>query len=599
MSRTLLALALILSACGEDEPAPIVEPEAPEAPEAPDEPEGEAEAEAEPAEDEDSTTVRVLAFAEGADLRLAELETRQTSLPGGRNDEYYRPNSVPHVTHPDAAWLDDALEQTAVAFYTRVGEGALEDVFNGACTPALAHARIVSLECQGWVLDERGNSNPTYEGQSFVVGDGALEAFDVRDALLPDAGIDEAVRNACRRQLGGNDDRIARDNCLYAPNTLALAIGRDRLWATWLEDSYGGELISLGRAPIPFASLDRKILANTPLGEALQALEGVSVVEVPRPEGGLANAARGGVRVGEPAYRREVLAQWRTLPAELREGVRLSSVNPRESVMVFEDRALADRVAQALSATVEDHEWRGVSAPFVGRVKTPLRLRSSYGYIMPEGAIVVGTEGTVAGRESAYGRRGTMLYASPTPETAGWVAGNLVEAHEGCVPSADTFVNAMPEDRRERARSTLLTTLVELRRGGQRREAVAFTAMTAPANRRNHGSFRVEVHELGEDCALGRRVARHDHEGSPMGQYFPTVNPHGGDQLIALISNRGAWLHVLGEAEPLWSSEHGRLEVPAAGETYRGEYVPLVVDRNGRRTTIRIVDGEVQTEEGR
>ena len=154
--------------------------------------------------------------------------------------------------------------------------------------------------------------------------------------------------------------------------------------------------------------------------------------------------------------------------------------------------------------------------------------------------------------------------------------GQLVEDHEGCVPSPDTFIEAMPEERRERARRTLMTMLLEIRRGGANHPAVAFAAATSRRTYRRRGTARLDIYELGEDCAVGRRRGRYDVTGHLNSVFLPTTNAHGGEQLVVIGAEQWT-VHRLGTADALYSHERSYRTEPLGRETIEGVYYPFVV----------------------
>jgi len=590
-----LALCLLV-ACGSDETAtPDVDPE-PEADPAPAsteaapeaEPDGEPEAEG----PQPGDTVRVLDLPDEGELAIETLESHPIEVDvdeQGRYSDTYSPNTWTRIEHPVEGVADAVRDASLAVFEGACGSDDDEYciAFGGLCAPGLAHERLISLHCRILVQGDRGNPWATLRAPTFVVADGALEGVEVRDMLLPGTDLDTPIREGCqravRRRLADADDYertvlgSPREACEGAPRYASIAIEADGLSATFLRDVESESQTE--RVAIPFRALDRAILADSALGQVLAELDGVTTVEVEVPQG----AALPGEEVqgfsvdARSAERSELLWRWASLPREQRRDVFLIDGDP-ERYLASPDEERARALARAFEAETARVRWRAGLRPYLGRARTQLALRTG-GFVMhvPRGTLLTGLEGRVRGRDSARGRRGTRTFIAPHPSFDAWAAGNLVEDHDGCVPSADTFIDAMPEDRRARARRTVMTMLVEIRRQGANRPAVAFAAATSRRTYRRHGTARLDIYELGEDCAVGPRRGRYDVDGHLTSLFLPTTNAHGGEQLVVIGAQQWT-VHRLGSGEELYSHDRDYGTEPLGRETIEGVYYPFVVD---------------------
>jgi hypothetical protein len=246
-----------------------------------------------------------------------------------------------------------------------------------------------------------------------------------------------------------------------------------------------------------------------------------------------------------------------------------------------------ETVRQELGESGEIADWSSALVPRVVRTRTEASFRSDPGsdrvLILPEGTILAAAIGRVDRRDSAMGRPGTWALTAAAPGVSGFTAGNLLVPHEGCEPPFAPFIDAMPEGYRETATASVVRALVTLRRNGREQAAIAYGA----AGRRNHprrlGASRIDIHERGDECAPGRRIARHDLEGNLFAMRFTSSHAHGGATLLLagsyLAPTRLRWqLFRLGEDEPLWTTELSRSVDVLTAETVDGEYFPVVVD---------------------
>lgn len=595
-----LALCLLVACGSEATPTPDVDPE-PEADPAPASneaaPQAEPEGEPEPERPRPGDTVRVIDLPDEGELEVEALESHPIEVDvteRGRYGDTYSPNTWTRIEHP-VEGIADAVRDASLAFFQSACSSDDDDycvAFGGLCAPGLAHERLISLQCRILVQGDRGNPWATLRAPTFVVADGALEGVEVRDMLLPGTDLDTPIRDACqravRRRLADADEyeRDAlgspREACEGAPHHASIAIGRAGISATFLRDVEAES--ETERVTIPFRSLDRAILADSALGQVLAGLDGVTTVQVEVPQGAaLPGREVQGFSVGaRSAERSELLWRWASLPDAQRQDVFLIDGDP-ERYLASPDEERARALARAFDAETARVRWRAGLRPFLGRARTQLALRTG-GFVMhvPRGTLLAGVDGRVRGRDSARGRRGTRAFIAPHPSFDAWAAGNLVEDHDGCVPSADTFIDAMPEDRRARARRTLMTMLVEIRRQGASHPAVAFAAATSRRTYRRHGTARLDIYEVAEDCSVGPRRGRYDVDGHLSSLFLPTTNAHGGEQLVVIGAEQWT-IHRLGSGEALYSHDRDYGTEPLGRETIEGVYYPFVIadTRNG------------------
>lgn len=526
--RTSCLFALLLFACSDPEPPAEppqveVEPETDDAVEDPAAPERDAPDDDE--DDETSTTVRVVDLPDRP-VRLTTLPTTEQEIDLGNEYALVRTR----VTHPDEAiarWLEDALD--AAQGYQQIngdwyGDGDVESAEVSLATRELL--AVTAPEIVSYSRDESGcELFPTL----YRYGDGRLEEVDLYSQLLPGFELAPAIRRACER--GDDEPRVG---CGDFPSVARLNVRRAGLVA--YDEDCGSSAYD-----IPFAELDRGVLASSLLGRALLEVDGAEAVEVPRPELPEMEEAH---RVTGGSLGR-VLQRWWRAPAAVRAQVRFATGHEGNLSHVELVTAAPPSAAVREAFSLPPDQSHGtmrfpdVASPVAVRARTASVLRASpYGeetrMLLPEGAHLHVLRGRVGGRETAFGRPDTWAAAAINGTTVGWVAGNLVREHEGCVPSADRFVDAMPEDRRERARRTLLVADTEIVERGSRRRVALFVALTAPHNRRRVGATRIALHALGDACAVGERIAQWDLEGAYFGVRVGATEQRGGRAFLAV-----------------------------------------------------------------
>ncbi|MEO0324341.1 MAG: hypothetical protein AAF447_15375 [Myxococcota bacterium] len=595
--RAAWLVATLTVAC--DDPAP--EPLAPEQPPAADAPGAQAatpaEAPREEAEAEAPETrmVRVVRFPEGEDVRLSTFASgpiRRIPIP---EDGWGEPGSYATVRPGD----DPALAERINA-YIRQQATQGDPEYPGKCRIAFAHPRLLSVRCEVMEIYERGGADLTTVTSLVKVTEDGFEALRLEDAFSPTASLDAKARRACARTLRreGRAPAEAERGCRgQATRARALTRRGVRFWVPDYDER--GHLQDSLPVLVPFAELDGGVLADHPLGKALAELPGTRVEEVLLPPGLVApGEVEEGTAFGKEAIAQVAIGEYLALPAAARAELVLAGGDAgyRLARPASSEAPAAVALGEGRAAS-----WTHALVPRVvrTRVETSFRVRPGEmrTLILPPGTLVGVGLGRVHGRESAMGERGTWALTAAAPGVFGYTAGALLEAHEGCEPPTEAFLSAVPGSQRERAEASLVRASLELRRGGRGVPVFAYGAALLRESRRREGRSRVEIFERSGECALGRRLARHDLDGNLYAIRFAKTRPHGGKTLLLLGSYRRMRIHwelfELGGDEPLWSTAHSRgAGVEVRAEVREGEdYFPVVVEDDGE-PTVRLAWGE-------
>lgn len=555
--------------------------------------------------------VEVLVFAEGATPRIDNLATETVEVEGsesgrGNADDpdlddslrsYYRlvggPTTYQTVAFPAHA---EALNATLLTEVREVMESMTAEgpqLGRTICRAGVAQPTLVSMLCIGMVRYDRGGAELEYRARHYRVVEDRLERFEISDAVLP--ALDAQIRRVCRRRW---TDRS--EDCLTVPAEAVLSFNAGGVLVTVPEPGAGGQVTRIQARTqwhVPYGALSGAILADGPLGAALAA--GASTDRVARPP-----SHAEGHAVSPEGPLATLLHRWAELPEEIRAHVRVAPTSERSARLVTESAEHAEAIAQALGTdAAEPIRW--ASAPLVPawmktRRETSLRPAPDEERLMnlPAGALVIALQGRLGGQDSTTGERDTWAFVSAAPSVSGWAAGNLLQPHESCVPSADAALAAYPEAVRERARRTLLRALLDVptRRGTQ--SALALVASPERARRnRGEGVTRVELHAL-DECTLGRRLVRIDAprafyqlgvtraaggSGDPL-VVIGTWDPFDGGRRWAIhpLARRSLELHVV----------TGDIEDMRIGErTDAGWAVLAWTTRDGHRVVERTADG--------
>lgn len=459
--------------------------------------------------------------------------------------------------------------------------------YPSTCRLLFAHPKLLSLSCEDIEVYERGGSESYTTVSTVEVKADAVETFDLRDVMSPTLNFDALMRTACAGAVrrGGATASEAEETCRGAIGAWEPGF---RLNPRGVEAAVhvDGDDVPF---TVPFSQLDRGVYADTTLGQVLAALPGASIVEIELPPGTVRQGATAsGLAFGEADRVAVSLGRWMQLPSEVRSSVVIAGgsfhyrlARPADAVAEIE------AVRAAIGEPGEVADWPSALVPRVVRTRTEASFRSDPSsdriLILPEGTILAAAIGRVDRRDSAMGRPGTWALTAAAPGVSGFTAGNLLVPHDGCEPPAAPFIDAMQEGFRETAAASVVRALVTLRRGGREQEVIAYGAAGRRNNPRRLGASRIDIYERGDECAPGRRIARHDLEGNLFAMRFTSTHAHGGATLLLagtyLNPSRLRWqLFRIGDDEPLWTTEVSRSVDVLTEETVDGEYFPLVVD---------------------
>jgi hypothetical protein len=456
-------------------------------------------------------TVDVLVFAEGAAPAIESLLRHRMQHFDVADPEELEYGEVGRSSYPaaDIADLGDALRGVTETFLREHDvDPAHPYTGAGRCVPAIARPELVSLACEATSIPDRGYPEPYYGGVVVAVEGGAARVSDVRDMLLAGTELDSRIRRRCAPR--SRDDEL---HPCRRPERAGLSFVTRGLRARMSAEEGAEDIVLV----LPWSELDGVILAAAPIGRLLRSQAGVSVRAVPRPA--RAEPVGAGLAVSAERPLGELLHLWDGLADDERAAASCAVTRSDYRLtygrlVVFTDqRPLGERIATALGAAVEPISWTSAPLrPWRARSRAPLTLReqpeSRWDHLeMPEGTLAVAVEGSVRGRDSAHGARGTWSFVAVAPGIWGWAAGNLLEAHDACVPSADAFLGAFFA--RERAERGLVRSLVTI-------EDAAMVLFAAPRTEQRYqraGRSRVELAPLDAACAIGRPALAVDAPG--------------------------------------------------------------------------------------
>jgi hypothetical protein len=532
-------VALVLLACGTEQAPPSVLPEPAHEPTGP-----VAEQEREPPAPEVDSTRRVRVVVVPAEVRLPpSLPSRDVPYPNTYGyDGAYEPGSWPRVepTDPSLAWLTDAIKAETDGFIARMADCEdCGDPIGAGCSIATTTPDLIALDCGGYMMSDRGSSDVHSEVRLYGTVGGHLTRFQLRDALLPDTPFERIVTTHCVQRVAihqresGEGDATPQAVCSWVEPFLSI-----RARGIRMEFGCSGDYFESGRdcqVDIPYAELDRKILADSPLGRALLSVEGVTSEEVVLPaETILPGEERAGFAVAPAAPLEDTIARWAALDAAQRADLRIAADDIRATSLVLEDERAATERARAIGGELRPLSWHSSLTPFTGRLRVMTNVRASISRVLAApGTRVTGVRGLVHGRESSIGARNTWVFALVAPSVAAWIAGNLVEETSDCVPSPEPFLSELPASIRARAARTIITVPTELP-GREPRPAVMFVGITRPPGRAT-GRFRVSVYER-DGCNVGRRLQRSDLTGYLRGFAMTSTQASGGEPLLVVAA---------------------------------------------------------------
>lgn len=549
MRRILCLLASLGLSCSSGAPPRGTEESAAREPEAHIAPAASSDRETPAPTQDGADTVAVLRFAEDARPRIESLTTGTQVEPGtgmeNPRDEYDAlvagPTSYPVVEFPEHAdALNAQLREQTLSLISRLDEDEHPDGYGRAiCRAAVARADLVGMRCSGIVVYNRGGPFEELVTRSYrVIGERLVE-FDLHDALLPGATLDDLVRRACRR-AADHAEEICEESPGYSdlsisPRGIRIDMGRPI-----------GERFEPLTAYIPWRSLDGLVLADGPLGPALTEYATRTLVPrptVPPPHGQ-------GFAVSERAHFGTLMHRWASLSEADRAMVRMDALSPDDGQLVVTQdvgRARAEELAAALGATASEARWSSAPLEIVvqeTRRDTSLRRGPSRtqwggaGFVqLPAGAQVLALRGRILRRESALGARGRWALVSPAPAVQGWAAGNLLRAPPGCRVAPDALLDGLPDATRARARRTLILSRVTVFRRGRRSDAVLSAVMVrAHRRRRAIGRARVQLHAIDAQCEVGRRLAIAEADGLLWTANVTHTQASGGETLMVLAT---------------------------------------------------------------
>jgi len=545
-SSSVCALVLVFACGGEPAPTPIEsEPEAestePSATETSDEPPVEPETERTPENDaveplplEPSATydvpappgpLRVLDLSRAGRIHIDSLDT--TMRTASTDTPYDLEARVPVVRHPVAAVATELNRVLEEAAFQLVRDA---DVHNRGCRVTLAHERLVSVNCAGKTNPERDWVNAFSGEYSFAIADGVVTPTRSRAGLVPGTNLDPRVRRACEAE--------------HNARSCAEALG----YAT-LNVAANGMLVSLGVSDtyfetlVPWRELDRRILADSPIGAVVQTFPRVSVVEIEPPRVGSSRLdARSGLSVARPGRLNDALLAWLAEPAPRREGLLLTRVAGGQYATVFPFGSSPTAEAEArerFGPHLDVLQWQAALEPLMVRTRTPATLRyrprARFEMALPAGTILGAVRGQMhdyqAVVESSIREPGSWAWVGLNTRSHGWVSGNLVREYSGCVPATSGIIADLDDEQRRLALSTLLRGTLRL--GA---DPVAFFAYTTePAEGGAGGRTRVALHELSAACEVGDERASMIVNGPLRALGFPRVAP-GAEERLAVVA---------------------------------------------------------------
>jgi serine/threonine-protein kinase len=310
---------------------------------------------------------------------------------------------------------------------------------------------------------------------------------------------------------------------------------------------------------------------------------------------------RGGPELA-PAPLAELALAWRDLPADVRDagGWRFEPTGDGRY-----------RASRAGSGGLE----RGPAGlrPAFLRTTSRLNIRSGPsaddGLVrtLPVGTLVVGLYGDFDGLPSAAGSTGNWTRTVVTPDDEGWCASRYLEPTSGCIPPAAPALSAIPEERHDVVRRTLLFSRARVRRGGAPSDAV----LTVGRDEAQSTSY-VALHLRQDGCNISSLTSIAV-PGFVEEAFVVDTAPDGGETLLVIgwhpdrTPERGGaerWsVYTLGQGEMVWegsfpTSESLPRRQRAAvigpetdGPDGREGYYPLVVRRADNTRVHYVWDG--------
>jgi hypothetical protein len=569
-----------------------------------------APSEEEPPPPEVDPTRRVRVVVVPANVRLPQIPSRDVPYPDSYGfDGSYEPGSWPRLepTDPSLAWLTDAVKAKTDEYIAGLDCEDCSDPYEAGCFVSVATPEVISLDCTGHMMTDRGGGQEHDTSRAYAVDDGRLVFFQLRDALLPGESFDRLAITHCVRSVAaaqrreGYREASPQELCQHADPILSITERGIRMRFACRGDNYSSSHDC--RSDVAFSELDRKILADSPLGRALARIDGVTTEEVALPPDViLPGEERAGYAITPPARLAETLARWAALSPEHRADLRIAADEADQSSLVLENESAAAERARAIGGELRPLAWRRMLAPFVGRTRVMTNVRADIGRLLvPPGTHLAGVRGIIGGRESAIGARNTWAFTSLAPNVHAWVAGNLIDEGSDCVPSPERFHAEIPAAIRDRASRSTLTMTFDLP-GRTPRPVAAFVTVLRIPNR-TAGRFRVAIYERDASCNVGRRLHRSDLSGYFRGFATSSTHAGGGAPLVVVAaappSGRSDWnLYALGGTAPLFTAQQeGEVEV-VPGLHEGGTYYPFAFRSDDPDRALRVRwDGSTLTAE--
>ncbi|MGE0784863.1 MAG: hypothetical protein AB7S26_04170 [Sandaracinaceae bacterium] len=576
MNKTgwLVTLVMVFG-CGDPERPPSIGPASEATPPAPpvDEPTG-------------APTAGSAASVTGPVMRVIDLPDREIRLGSSPSVTRVPPFRLRHPSAAVTAELDRTLSE--LERQTDVASDVVESYTLGdrvGCDVSLSREDLVSVACLRFDSPDRWVPVARFAARTYAIEGDSLERIAVPRQLAPGTDLGAMFLAECRRRVRQDptsDAPPVEERCASLLTLGEVHVTERGLRTMSVSDRF--DVLEVGLT-VPFAELDRRVLADTPLGRALASVEGAAIVEVPLPEGAVppGETARG-QRLTEPSSLAETLESWWRLPVAERVGVlAVPAAEPLWSgqfVLAIPDAGRAGSDPPRVS--LEPIEWTQALTPFVARARRDVSLRlTPYGSVrgdLPQGTLMVGARGEIASQTSSSGARNTWLAVALTRGMDGWLAGNLVEPNDGCEPDPTAFLARLGRSEAARARGlvSLGRAVLDVRTPRPTRAALFF-ATRAPNLRDRH--LRVGVYALDEACAVGRRMLEVDVEGRYVSVVVTSTMPRGGESLLAVASDRpeGDLVNVRRIATGADLGTYPSFSL-RAGETVAGTYYPLMLD---------------------
>lgn len=194
----------------------------------------------------------------------------------------------------------------------------------------------------------------------------------------------------------------------------------------------------------------------------------------------------------------------------------------------------AQRLATALGhPTIAQAEWDEARGLRPALLHTNVRLnvhvepdiRSATRHVLAHDTIVVGLYGTIDGAESSAEGEDAVTYFIVSAEHAGWALSRFLEPHSGCMPVADSFVDARGQRTAMPADVTFARTHVELLGA---RMPVFFVI----ARGRQPARSVLAIHAAEGSCTLGEQLDIREIDGVVDEAFFTETARTGGSSLL-------------------------------------------------------------------